>query len=113
MMVANSYGVMFIFSILLIISGEIYMTRYTKRQIKEVVYHELGHWIVAREVGFDIGKIVIELIDKRGYLPNHRASSEAFPSPSLKQVDDIKRYIIDRGGSGCCRGRLSNTFFWR
>ncbi|HEJ9486079.1 TPA: hypothetical protein SMM93_001469 [Proteus mirabilis] len=97
MMVANSYDVMFILSILFIISGEIYMTRYTKRQIKEVVYHELGHWVVAREVGFDVGSIFIKLIDEVGYLPNHRGVSHAYPSPSLKQIEDVKRYIVDRG----------------
>lgn len=73
------------------------MTRYTKRQIKEVVCHELGHWVVAREVGFNVGSIFIKLINEVGYLPNHNGVSCAYPSPSLKQIEDVKRYIIDRG----------------
>ncbi|HHN8403003.1 TPA: hypothetical protein ACRRXZ_001517 [Morganella morganii] len=72
---------------------------YSEIEKENVICHELGHWLVAKSVGFDVGDISIEFINEPGFKSGHEANALYFPSPSLKTLDDVKEYLIDRGAA--------------
>jgi len=62
---------------------------------KEILYHELGHWIVAKEFQFRVGDIEIyfyQTID--GYY--HEASSQVFPMPHINNIASLETYLENR-----------------
>lgn len=63
------------------------------KQHKRAIYHELGHWLVGRKVGFDVGSILIGQSDFGVY-----GSSEInpFPKTKLDSVNDIYNHLFNR-----------------
>lgn len=58
---------------------------------KELIRHELGHWIVARELGFKIGDIKLNIFNN-----GHNGSSKIFPEPFIDTIDELEKYLINR-----------------
>lgn len=70
---------------------------------KKVIRHELGHWFVAKEVGFDVGGIQMKII-----YPNlmegikdfgHEASSRSIPYLPIGSISDLEMYLVNRGAA--------------
>ena len=65
-----------------------------------VIKHELGHWLVARYVGFRVGIIEVEVIlhfDKGGIKHyGHRGSSKVYPAPVIAEIADLQAYLEKR-----------------
>lgn len=61
-----------------------------------VIRHELGHWIVARMLGFDVGGITIEILAGSHGSLGHQGSAELFPMPAFSKLEDVLRYTEDR-----------------
>ena len=72
-----------------------------KETLMKVLRHELGHWLVARHLGFDVGDIEIEVIkldEKKGGANQytHRGSSKVFLEPTIKSFSDLHNYLDQR-----------------
>jgi len=72
-----------------------------KETLIKVLKHELGHWLVARHLGFAVGDIEISVHKleekKRGanqYVQN--GSSRVIPEPMIKSFDDLQNYLDKR-----------------
>ncbi|EJL7016487.1 hypothetical protein NMT49_003429 [Vibrio cholerae] len=62
---------------------------------KRVIYHEVGHWLVAKTLGFGVGSIKIRVdANSRGF--GHAGSSHVDIHPSLNNVNDVEKYLLDR-----------------
>jgi hypothetical protein len=61
-----------------------------------VIRHELGHWIVARMLGFDVGGISIEILAGSHGSLGHQGSAKLFPLPAFSTLEDVLRYTEDR-----------------
>ncbi|MFJ7140662.1 hypothetical protein [Pseudomonas protegens] len=67
----------------------------------KVLKHELGHWLIARHLGFTVGDIQITIIklDKKKSGANqytHSGSSKVFLEPTLKTFSDLHNYLDQR-----------------
>ena len=56
---------------------------------KELIRHELGHWIVAKELGFKIGDIKLRISGEFGTY-GHNGSSKIFPEPFIDTIDILE-----------------------
>ena len=61
---------------------------------KAIIYHELGHWILAREFNFNAGDIIIELYPTMPI--TYSGSSQIFPEPSINNLDELIDYLKNR-----------------
>ena len=62
---------------------------------KIVIYHEVGHWLVANTLGFGVGSIKIRVdANSRGF--GHSGSSHVDIHPSLNSINDVEKYLLDR-----------------
>lgn len=61
-----------------------------------LVRHELGHWFVARSLGFEVGEIAVEV--KRGVRMafGHRAHSHIDLHPSLRTLEEASGFLAKR-----------------
>lgn len=61
---------------------------------KQVIHHELGHWLMARHMGFDVGDIVVKK-DTSGAISG---STTVYPIPNKKFncLDDIYLHMFNR-----------------
>jgi hypothetical protein len=71
------------------------MRSYTKEEMQSVIMHELGHWVVARELGYNVGGIEI-IFHNIGGRCNHNAHANILAQPSLPRIDDVYKYALDR-----------------
>lgn len=64
-----------------------------EKQCKRAMYHELGHWLMGRNVGFDVGSITIEKSNFGVY-----GNSEINPSPKTKldSTNAIYEHLFNR-----------------
>lgn len=60
-----------------------------------VIHHEVGHWFVANKLKLNPGNIKIE-IKKCHSGFSHSATSHIDLAPSLKNLADVKTYLINR-----------------
>jgi len=72
-----------------------------KETLIKVLRHELGHWLIARQLGFDVGDIEIEIIkidEKKGGANQytHSGSSKVFLEPTIKTFSDLHNYLDQR-----------------
>lgn len=64
---------------------------------RKVLRHELGHWLVARKVGFDTGDITITIRQQsQAHLPLQEGDSWVNPAPVIKNIGDLTLYLEDR-----------------
>lgn len=61
-----------------------------------VIRHELGHWVVARSLGFDVGGITIRILGGSHGSLGHQGSAQLFPMPALSTLEDVLQYTEDR-----------------
>lgn len=63
------------------------------QQSKRAIYHELGHWLMGRHVGFDVGNIIIGDSNSMVF-----GSSDIKPIPKtkLESADAIYNHLFDR-----------------
>lgn len=81
---------------------------YHRPAIRRVAQHEVGHYVVARALGFKTGSITLTITDLVG---GHRASSEIIPSCALEDIQAIIDYLERRATvlySGVLAESLSN-----
>ncbi|MEG3133077.1 hypothetical protein SC206_05820 [Rouxiella sp. T17] len=71
----------------------IHNTLSTDKQCKRAIYHELGHWLMGRNVGFDVGKIIIGTSHVGVY-----GNSAINPSPKTKldSTNAIYEHLFNR-----------------
>lgn len=62
---------------------------------ENVIRHEVGHWYVAKSLGFDVGKISI-YFKKEAQYESHQAHAHMNIHPSLSSIEDIDDYLIRR-----------------
>ncbi|WP_405128679.1 hypothetical protein [Pseudoalteromonas sp. PB2-1] len=62
---------------------------------EHVVRHEIGHWYVAKVLGFDVGEIRIYL-KKMAQYESHEAHAHINIHPSLNKKEDISEYLVRR-----------------
>jgi hypothetical protein len=72
-----------------------------KETLMKVLKHELGHWLVARHLGFAVGDIEIlvwKLDEKKGGANQYvqDGSSRVIPEPILKSLDELSDYLDKR-----------------
>ncbi|MBJ2345829.1 MULTISPECIES: hypothetical protein [Pseudomonas] len=64
---------------------------------RKVLRHELGHWLVARKLGFDTGDITIKIRQQsQAHPPVQEGDSWINPAPVIKNIDDLTLYLEDR-----------------
>lgn len=63
--------------------------------IKGVCYHEAGHWVAARQLGFIVGEIRIT-VQKNGKLFGHSGSAKIFPRLQSNTKEDLEKYLRNR-----------------
>ena len=65
-----------------------------------VIKHELGHWLVARHVGFNVDRIEVRVMlqtEKGGAKQYTQAgSSKVYPAPVITDTADLKAYLEKR-----------------
>ena len=61
-----------------------------------VVRHELGHWFVARSLGFDVGEIRIKIRHELRVPLFHTASSHINLHPSLQTLEETSDFLMKR-----------------
>lgn len=61
----------------------------------DVIKHEVGHWVVAKLLGFKTGEIRIEIISNCSSM-GHFAAATIRPEPDLNSLDSLLRYIENR-----------------
>jgi hypothetical protein len=66
----------------------------------KVLRHELGHWLVARHLGFKTGNIEITVHQNDGPRGSkvyvQEGTSMVFPDPVIKNTDELKTYLEQR-----------------
>ncbi len=72
-----------------------------KETLMKVLKHELGHWLVARHLGFDVGdiEITIRKLEEKNKGANQYVqdgSSRVIPKPMIKTLDDLREYLDKR-----------------
>lgn len=79
--------------------------KYINSQFKErrnsLIKHELGHWLTARHLGFDVGGITLRIdlaIDRRSNKPffGHHGTAHIDPTPIFKDLNEVETYLINR-----------------
>lgn len=67
-----------------------------KEQVDNVIYHEVGHWVAAKILNFEVGGIYLKwgCGEKGYYLPN--AMTNTIYKPSLRGMDEIVDYLKKR-----------------
>jgi hypothetical protein len=68
-------------------------THYRINTIRPLGYHEAGHYVVARVLGFKTGSLKLQVIDMNG---GHIGGSVLQPRRALSNVDEILDYLEDR-----------------
>jgi hypothetical protein len=63
------------------------------KQCKRVIYHELGHWLMGRKVGYDVGSIKIGQ-SKIGVYGNSEV--KPIPKTKLDSTDAIYEHLFNR-----------------
>ncbi|ATN12542.1 hypothetical protein CRN80_24155 [Pseudomonas sp. FDAARGOS_380] len=64
-----------------------------QQDVRRVIHHELGHWLMAREVGFKIGGVCVDT-----YRGKAAGAATVFPKPSNKLVSAqaVEEYLTNR-----------------
>ncbi|MEE5062628.1 hypothetical protein V2J97_01125 [Pseudomonas alliivorans] len=64
-----------------------------QQDVRRVIHHELGHWLMAREVGFDIGAISVDT-----YRGKAGGAAKVFPraQTQLKNAAAVDEYLTKR-----------------
>lgn len=66
----------------------------------KVLRHELGHWLVARHLGFKTGNIEITVHQNDGPRGSkvyvQEGTSMVFPDPVIAKMDDLREYLEQR-----------------
>ncbi|HDS6844950.1 TPA: hypothetical protein QH023_003708 [Morganella morganii subsp. morganii] len=80
---------------------------YSEIEKENVICHELGHWFVAKKVGFEVGDISLTFNVNEWGNAWHYGTSGVRPSPSLKSIDDLADYLKNRiavmCAGACCQ----------
>ena len=62
---------------------------------EHVIRHEVGHWVVAKLLGFQVGEIKIHI--KQNHLGiYHEAHSHIDLHPVLKSLNDVEQFLLSR-----------------
>ncbi|HFP9269758.1 TPA: hypothetical protein ACHOYZ_005891, partial [Klebsiella michiganensis] len=71
-----------------------------EEQVKNAVYHELGHWIASKQLGYQCQgiKLVLGSDGNRYYITD--ANVHTLYHPSLRTFDDILKYLTERAVIG-------------
>ena len=62
--------------------------------IKRTIHHEIGHWIMARHLGFDVGSIVIGMNNLNQIFG--RATVHPVPKSKFSSVDEVYDHLFKR-----------------
>nr|WP_306804820.1 hypothetical protein [Providencia sp. PROV195] len=71
-----------------------------EEQIKNCIYHEVGHWIVAKCLDFETASISLELEIKDKVLQVKNARTHILYHPSLPSLSNVMKYILERSTVG-------------
>ncbi|UZX64335.1 hypothetical protein ND440_11780 [Yersinia ruckeri] len=63
------------------------------QQYRRAIYHELGHWLMGRHVGFDVGSIII---GKSNFGVFGNSEVKPIPKTKLESADAIYKHLFDR-----------------
>lgn len=63
---------------------------------RDVVSHELGHWLVARALQFKTGGISITIHQQGFGSPIQDGHATVFPAPVITSADELRSYLEDR-----------------
>ena len=55
---------------------------------KELIYHELGHWLVSKTLGFKVGSIELEILEVKN-THGHNGSSKIYPQPYIQKNEEL------------------------
>lgn len=61
----------------------------------KVIRHEVGHWVVAKVLGYEVGEIAIR-INQVAQFSSHNAHAHIDLHPSLRSINEIEQFLIDR-----------------
>ncbi len=82
-----------------------------KKRMRKVISHELGHWIVTRDLGLEVGEIYIKFNLSPEEPFSYDASSRSFPYSALRSISDVERHIVNRG-TAAIAGVVSQIHFF-
>ena len=63
---------------------------------REIIGHELGHWVSAKHLGLNVGAIKIKIDTGARGQPFHSAATTIFIECNLNSVDDVYRHVANR-----------------
>lgn len=62
---------------------------------EKVIRHEIGHWLSARELGFEVGDINLNILENQvGF--GHEGSATIKPCHNIEGIEDLKIYVENR-----------------
>jgi len=61
----------------------------------DVIRHEVGHWVLAKYLGFKTGDIEIEILENNKF-HGHNGAAKIFPEPDINNLDTLYKYIDNR-----------------
>lgn len=61
----------------------------------KLAYHEVGHWFVAKKLGFTVGTIRLKVNETR-YGRFHEGSATSFLHPRLMEISNVDDYVLKR-----------------
>ena len=61
----------------------------------DVIRHEVGHWVLAKCLGFRTGDIAIEIL-RHGNSYGHNGAATIFPEPDISNLNALYEYIGNR-----------------
>lgn len=77
---------------------------------KSVAKHELGHWFLAKEFGFNEDYIKIKVITYHGPLRfYHEAYAKSFPKGDLPNIDSVYKFLTNR--ISCLQAGVISEFY--
>lgn len=62
---------------------------------EDVIRHELGHWLTARELGFGVGSIEINILQNRIGL-GHEGVATILPCHRIEEIECLNNYVKNR-----------------
>ncbi|MEQ9970129.1 hypothetical protein ABRP72_13205 [Pectobacterium carotovorum] len=71
-----------------------------EEQIKNTVYHEVGHWIAVKEFGFECQKIKLGAVIENDRFFLNSGAVLTFYNPSLRTLDEVLKYLEERAVVG-------------
>lgn len=65
-----------------------------KEELERIAHHELGHWLMSKELGFPVGNIRVAH-DNHG-TPYGSSRVYPFPKKKLETVEDVNEHLLNR-----------------